>query len=342
MFGQRDQVVRPQEQVELGGQDAPAVLVEQWEVQHDEDVVVVLVELRALVAREDVLVVERVEIEVLFQPVAVGGARRLDVDPADAGGLDDLRIRDRLGHDDIGLVAGRRRGRGSGRGKAGWARRNGTAQGCDDRTPSPTGSTACVPGPRRTGSIEHPWVGPGMAVVAWAAIVALSSPWGRLWGTGQDAYCYWFPTAGRPVRPVRLDRSDRLRLLAGVPAVAAAASGSCRGRRSWRPGRAILLGAMYVLTGRRWLAVGVVLGADGARRREHPPAAGGGHRARVPLAMDVVARAADEDHARHRVAVVRRPARMAEPGDRARGHGGHRGRVVRRAGPMPGSHGARS
>ena len=45
---------------------------------------------------------------------------------------------------------------------------------------------------------RHPWVGPGMAVVAWTAIVAFSSPWGRLWGTGQDAYCYWFPTLADP------------------------------------------------------------------------------------------------------------------------------------------------
>ena len=74
-------------------------------MQHDEDVVVVLIELRALVAREDVLVVERVEIEVLFQPVAVGGARRLDVDPADAGSFDDVRICHDLGHDDVRLVA---------------------------------------------------------------------------------------------------------------------------------------------------------------------------------------------------------------------------------------------
>ena len=103
---QRDDVIGTHEQVELGSQDARAVLVEEWEVQHDEDVVVVLVELRALVAREDVLVVERVEIEVLLQPVAVRGAGRFDVDPADGGRLDDLRIRHHLGHDDVRLGAG--------------------------------------------------------------------------------------------------------------------------------------------------------------------------------------------------------------------------------------------
>jgi hypothetical protein len=35
------------------------------------------------------------------------------------------------------------------------------------------------------------WVGLALAVGAWALIVAFSAPWGRLWGTGQDAYCYW-------------------------------------------------------------------------------------------------------------------------------------------------------
>ena len=87
---ERDQVVGAQEEVELGGQDAPRVLVEQREVQNDEDVVVVLVELRALVARVDVLVVERVEVEMLLEPVAIGAARRLDVDPAQPGRLDDV------------------------------------------------------------------------------------------------------------------------------------------------------------------------------------------------------------------------------------------------------------
>jgi hypothetical protein len=59
-------------------------------MQDDEDVVVVLVELRAVVARVDVLVVEGLELEVGLQPVPIGGPRRLDLDPADTGRLDDL------------------------------------------------------------------------------------------------------------------------------------------------------------------------------------------------------------------------------------------------------------
>ena len=98
---QRDQVVRPDEQVELGGQQPVGVLIEQREVQDDEQVVVVLVELRALVARVDVLVVERVELEVLLEPVAVGRPRRLDVDPAQPGRLDDLLVRGLAGQHGI-------------------------------------------------------------------------------------------------------------------------------------------------------------------------------------------------------------------------------------------------
>ena len=37
-----------------------------------------------------------------------------------------------------------------------------------------------------------------MAVAAWALIVAFSEPWGRLWGTGQDARCYWQASLADP------------------------------------------------------------------------------------------------------------------------------------------------
>ena len=276
MFGQRDQVVGAHEQVELGGQDAPAVLVEQREVQHDEDVVVVLVELRALVAREDVLVVERVEIEVLFQPVAIGRPRRFDVDPADARRLDDLRIRDGLGHDPIRRPSGRRRGRGSGRGRA----RFGTApwygtRGRDDRTcpssrfadavrrldPEADLAAARIAALGRAARRDIRRSARRWPSSIWAAIVVSSpSRSGRLWGTGQDAYCYWFPTLADPY--ARSDWTDPiayvyspafLQLLAADPA-------SCRGRRTWRSGRRSCSAAVFVLTGRRWFAVGVVLG----------------------------------------------------------------------------------
>ena len=102
---QRDQVVGTHEQVELGGQDPARLLLEHRELQDDEDVVVVLVELGAVVARVDVLVVERVEVEMRLEPVAVGGARRLDVDPADPRRLDDV------GRGDVAPATRRRSGR---------------------------------------------------------------------------------------------------------------------------------------------------------------------------------------------------------------------------------------
>ena len=37
-----------------------------------------------------------------------------------------------------------------------------------------------------------------MALAAWALIVAFSEPWGRLWGTGQDARCYWQASLADP------------------------------------------------------------------------------------------------------------------------------------------------
>ena len=36
-----------------------------------------------------------------------------------------------------------------------------------------------------------PWVGIAVAVVLWGLVVVFAEPWGRLWGTGQDARCYY-------------------------------------------------------------------------------------------------------------------------------------------------------
>jgi hypothetical protein len=43
-----------------------------------------------------------------------------------------------------------------------------------------------------------PWLGLVAAGVAWLLIVAMSEPWGRAWGTGQDARCYWQATLADP------------------------------------------------------------------------------------------------------------------------------------------------
>ena len=91
---QGDHEVGTDEQVELAGAEPAGLAVEHGHVEDQEEVVRVLVDLRALVAREHVLDVEGVELEVLFQPGALGAAGMLDVEPAEAFGLD---------HFDLGL-----------------------------------------------------------------------------------------------------------------------------------------------------------------------------------------------------------------------------------------------
>ncbi|MEA2520285.1 MAG: hypothetical protein QOF49_2365 [Chloroflexota bacterium] len=43
-----------------------------------------------------------------------------------------------------------------------------------------------------------PWLGVVAAITIWGLIVAFADPWGRLWGTGQDARCYWQATLADP------------------------------------------------------------------------------------------------------------------------------------------------
>jgi Glycosyltransferase family 87 len=51
----------------------------------------------------------------------------------------------------------------------------------------------------RLASFETPaWVGIVVAVAFWALVVWFSEPWGRLWGTGQDARCYYQATLADP------------------------------------------------------------------------------------------------------------------------------------------------
>ncbi len=42
------------------------------------------------------------------------------------------------------------------------------------------------------------WVGLAVTAAGWGLIVGFSEPWGRLWGTGQDARCYWQATVASP------------------------------------------------------------------------------------------------------------------------------------------------
>ena len=97
----RDQEVGADEEVELARAEPLGGAVEDRQVQDAEQVLVVDVDLRPLVAREDVLEVERVEVEVLLQPGALQRSGVLDVDPAQAAPLDLLDPRG-LGLSDLG------------------------------------------------------------------------------------------------------------------------------------------------------------------------------------------------------------------------------------------------
>ncbi len=106
---------------------------------------------------------------------------------------------------------------------------------------------------------RHEIVGLALVAAIWLAIVVFSSPFGRLWGTGQDAYCYWFPSLSDPYArsdwtdpiayvysPAFLQLLQPLRMLPWQAFVAI-----------WT---AVLMACVFVLTGRKWFAVGVVVG----------------------------------------------------------------------------------
>jgi hypothetical protein len=107
-------------------------------------------------------------------------------------------------------------------------------------------------------SLETPWwAGLAVAVAAWALITWFSEPWGRLWGTGQDARCYWQATLADPY--VHSDWNDPIAYvyspaflqlvspLTALPWMAFMAA--------WT---ALLLAAVRFLTGPRLLLAGLV------------------------------------------------------------------------------------
>jgi Glycosyltransferase family 87 len=118
------------------------------------------------------------------------------------------------------------------------------------------------PGARRRPRLTPPpvWVGFALAAAAWLAIVLLAEPFGRLWGTGQDAYCYWFPDLAAPyaqsdwTQPIAYVYSPAfLQLLTPIRVLPWQAF-----MAAWT---VVLLGAVFLLTGRRWFAIGIVLAA---------------------------------------------------------------------------------
>lgn len=108
--------------------------------------------------------------------------------------------------------------------------------------------------------VTRPAVGIALAVVAWALIVAFSEPYGRLWGTGQDAISYWRPRLDAPYAnadwttpaayvysPAFLQLVSPLHVLPWQAFMAV-----------WT---ALLIGAVRFLTGPRWFAAGLLVAA---------------------------------------------------------------------------------
>ncbi|HEX5823273.1 MAG TPA: glycosyltransferase family 87 protein [Candidatus Limnocylindrales bacterium] len=102
-----------------------------------------------------------------------------------------------------------------------------------------------------------PWVGIAVAVAAWLLIVAFSDPWGRLWGTGQDARCYWQATLADPY--LHSDWNDPI---AYVYSPAFLQLVSPLTALPWQAfmavWTAILVGVVRFLTGPRLLAAGLL------------------------------------------------------------------------------------
>jgi hypothetical protein len=102
-----------------------------------------------------------------------------------------------------------------------------------------------------------PWVGIVVAATLWGLIVVFSEPWGRAWGTGQDARCYWQATLADPYLhsdwndPIAYVYSPAfLQLVSPLTALPWQAF-----MTAWT---AILLIAVRLLTGPRLLAAGLI------------------------------------------------------------------------------------
>ena len=106
--------------------------------------------------------------------------------------------------------------------------------------------------------LETPaWIGIAVAVAFWGLIVVFSEPWGRLWGTGQDARCYWQATLANPYL-----HSDWTDPIAYVYSPAFLQLVSPLTALPWQAFMAVwtalLLAAIRFLTGPRLLAAGLL------------------------------------------------------------------------------------
>ena len=103
-------------------------------------------------------------------------------------------------------------------------------------------------------------LGGAVAVAAWFAIVLLAEPYGRPWGTAQDARCYWIPSLANPYH-----QSSWTEPIAYVYSPAFLQLVSPLTVLPWQAfvgvWAAILLVAVRILTGPRLLAFGVAFAA---------------------------------------------------------------------------------
>ena len=102
-----------------------------------------------------------------------------------------------------------------------------------------------------------PLIGVVVAVVFWGLVVVFAEPWGRLWGTGQDARCYYQATLADPYLhsswndPIAYVYSPAfLQLVSPLTALPWQAFMAV-----WT---ALLIGAVRFLTGPRLLAAGLL------------------------------------------------------------------------------------
>ena len=103
-----------------------------------------------------------------------------------------------------------------------------------------------------------PWVGYLLATVAWALVAWFSEPWGRLWGTGQDARCYW--QAAQLADPyLHSDWNDPIAYVYSPAFLQLIAPLTALPWQAFMAGwTALLLAAVRFLTGPRLLAAGLI------------------------------------------------------------------------------------
>ena len=125
------------------------------------------------------------------------------------------------------------------------------------QAPSATGLAARLRRFRLADLETPPIVGLVIALVLWLLVVAIAEPWGRLWGTGQDARCYYQATLGDPYLhsewndPIAYVYSPAfLQLVSPLTALPWQAFMAV-----WT---ALLIGAVRFLTGPRLLAAGLL------------------------------------------------------------------------------------